>query len=164
TGAEPLLANAPGHTKTPGETVAHYTELLNRGDTSVHKADFAPDAYRTELNDQLRSDRRLILASRVGQVLASHVAGTQAPFALPTRDGGALVIGRVDQRYVVTSAGGRSVRLDAPLAALAGRQVVTKQIERRSVELLAFHVPRAGSSAPVELVAASRADVAATGA
>ncbi|MDQ1286841.1 MAG: hypothetical protein QG622_406, partial [Actinomycetota bacterium] len=39
TGAEPLLANAPGHTKTPGETVAHYTELLNRGDTSVHKAD-----------------------------------------------------------------------------------------------------------------------------
>lgn len=164
TGAVPLGPTAPGLVKTPAEVIAHYTELLNRGDSSAYKGDFAPDAYRTELNDQLAADRKLILTSGAGQVTASHTSGTQPPFALPTQDGGALVVGRIDQRYVVTVAAGRkSVRLDPQLAALAGRPVVATRVERRSVEVLAFYVPKAGSRAQVNLIAASRTDVAATG-
>jgi hypothetical protein len=164
TGADPLPPDARGLVKTPAEVLAHYTELLNRGDASAYRADFAADAYRTELNDQLRSDRKLILTSGTGRVLASHRTGPQAPYALPTRDGGALVVGRVDQRYVVTVAAGRGpVRLDAQLSALAGRTSVTARVERRSVEVLAFHVPKAGSSALTELVAAARTHIAATG-
>jgi len=84
---------------------------------------------------------------------------------LPTQDGGALVIGRVDQRYSVTVAPGRAaVRLDPQLAALTGRQVVSRRLDRWSVEVLAFYVPKASRSAKVDLIAASRTDVVASGA
>jgi len=87
-----------------------------------------------------------------------------AVFAMPTQDGGALVVGRVDERYTATVTPGKgSVRLEPALAVLAGRTTVAQKLDRRSVEVLAFHVPRAGTADKITLVAASKADVAATG-
>jgi hypothetical protein len=165
TGAVPLAVDAPGLRQTPVQVLVRYTELLNRGDASAYRADFAPDAYRAELTQQLGVDRRLFVTAKAGQVTALHKLAPIGPFSLPTQDGGALVIGRIDQRYsVVVAPGRRAVRLDPPLAALAGRQMVTKKLDRWSVEVVAFYVPKAGSSAKITLIAASRVDVAAGGA
>jgi hypothetical protein len=164
-GAVPLAADAGGLRQTPVQVMVRYTELLNRGDASPYRVDFAPDAYRNELAQQLGADRKLFVTAKAGQVTALHKLAPVGPFALPTRDGGALVIGRVDQRYSVTVAPGRrAVRLDPQLAALAARQTVTKKLDRWSVEVVAFYVPKAGSSAKITLIAASRTDVAAVGA
>jgi hypothetical protein len=164
-GSVPLAADAPGQQQPPTQVLTRYTELLNRGEVSAYRADFAPDAYRAELAQQLAADRKLFVTAKAGQVTALHKWAPVGPFALPTRDGGALVIGRIDQRYsVVVAPGRRAVRLDPELAALAARQVVTKKLDRWSVEVLAFYVPKAGSPAKITLIAASRTDVAAAGA
>jgi hypothetical protein len=79
-------------------------------------------------------------------------------------DGGALVVLAIDQAYVVdVAAGAGAVTADADLAALAGRTQFTSSLNRRAVELLAFHVPARGARSTVTLVAASKADVSATG-
>ena len=164
-GADPVAPTAGGLVRTPTDVLVRYTDLLNRGDASTYRGDFAPDAFRHELDRQLASDRKLFSAARAGQVADLHKFAPVGPFALPTLDGGALVVGRIDQRYQVTVAPGRgAVQLDPPLAALAGRQVVTKRVDRWSVEVLAFYVPKAGSSSKIRLIAASRTDVAAVGA
>jgi hypothetical protein len=164
-GATPLAPHQAGLVRTPTEVLRRYTDLLNRGDASAYRGEFAPDAYRTELTDQLGADRKLFATAGAGQVTALHKFAPVGPFAMPTADGGAIVIGRVDQRYQVVVAPGRGpVRLDAPLAALAGRPSVSRHLDRWSVEVLAFAVPKAGSSAKITLIAASRTDVAASGA
>jgi len=163
-GARTLEPGATGLAASPADTVNHYAELLNRGDASSFTSQFSTDAYRTELNAQLAADRRDFQSRGVGQVTAVHSVAGDPPLAMPTLDGGALVIGRVDQQYTATVTAGRgSVRLDQQLAVLAGRPTVSSQLERRSVEVFAFHVPRAGSSDKITLVAASRSDVSATG-
>lgn len=163
-GAPVLPPAAPGLVATPEQALTRYTDLLNRGDASAFVGQFTADAFRTELTDQLGADRKAFASDGVGQVTAAHVLAADAPLALRTLDGGALVIGRIDETYTATVTPGRgSVRLDPQLAALAGRATVSHQLVRRSVEVVAFHVPRAGSSDRITLVAASKADVSATG-
>jgi hypothetical protein len=163
-GAPVLGAAATGLAATPADTVARYAELLNRGDASPYAAQFATDTYRTELTSQLGTDRAAFQKVGVGEVLAQHTASKDAPLAMRTKDGGALVIGRIDQRYTATVSPGRgSVRLDPQLAVLVGKPSIAVSLERRSVQVLAFYVPPVGTTGPITLLAASKSDVSATG-
>jgi len=163
-GSPVLGPDAAGLAATPAETLTRYADLLTRGDASAYVRQFGADRYRRELTDQLGADRQAFSQRGVGQVLAAHTVAAGAPMAIPTQDGGALVIGRVDERYTaaVTQAGG-SIRLDDALAALVGRATLAHGLDRRSVEVFAFHVPRAGTADTITLLAASRSEVAATG-
>jgi hypothetical protein len=163
-GTRTLAPAATGLACPPAEVVARYADLLNRGKDSASAAQFADDIFRQELTNQLGADRTAFAAVGIGQVLSQHTVGADPPLAIATRDGGALVIGRLDQRYTATVNPGRgSVRLDTQLATLAGRATVSTNLERRSVEVVALQVPKAGSSEKITLVAASRSDVSATG-
>jgi hypothetical protein len=163
-GAPTLAPDATGLAATPQDTVARYADLLNRGDASSYTGQFTADPYRRELTEQLGSDRQSFASKGVGQVLAAHAVEPGSLFAMRTQDGGALVVGRIDERYTATVTPGKgSVQLDPSLAVLAGRATISRQLERRSVEVVAFHVPRAGTNARITLVAASKADVSATG-
>jgi hypothetical protein len=164
TGAVRLAADASGLVASPSAVITHYTDLLNRGDASAYRNDFSADQFRTELNNQLKTDRAAAGSIGVGAVMSSHSVAPGPVFALATVNGGALVIGRVDQKYMVTVTRGRgSVQLDQQLAALAGRVAVGVRLERTAAQTLAFYVPRAGSAGKVTLLAASKADIAASG-
>jgi hypothetical protein len=164
TGAIALAADAAGLVQSPNVVIAHYTDLLNRGDVSAYHNEFSADQFRTELNNQLKTDRAAAGSIGVGSVTSSHHVAPGPVFALATVDAGAVVIGRVDQKYVVTVARGKgSVQLDQELAALAGRAGVGTRLERTAVQTLAFYVPKAGGAGKITLLAASKADVAATG-
>jgi hypothetical protein len=163
-GSAVLGPGAPGLASTPADTIAHYTDLLNRGDASAYLGQFSVDVYRQQLTTQLGVDRRNFMGGGVGGVIAQHAVPPGAPFAMATLDGGALVIGRVDQTYTATVTPGKgSARLDPQLAALAGRPTISKSLVRHSVEVLAFHVPPAGTADKITLLAAGRWDVSATG-
>jgi hypothetical protein len=97
-------------------------------------------------------------------VVSLHTVAPDPILVMATLDGGALVIGRVDERYSATVTNGHGgVRLDQQLAVLAGRPAVAHRLERQSVEVLALLVPRVGTSQPITLLAASKSIVAATG-
>jgi hypothetical protein len=163
-GAATLAPTAPGLTCPPAEAVARYADVLNRGDTSAYRGQFTPDVFRAELTNQLGADRKAFESRAIGDVLSTHAVAPEAPLAIATLDGGALVIGRLDQRYTATVTPGRgSVTLDAELAALVGRPSVSTSLERRSVEVVALYVPKAGTAGKISLIAASRSDVSATG-
>ena len=97
TGAVRLASDAGGLQATPATVLAHYTDLLNRGTASVYGAEFSPDQFRTELYNQLGTDRAAVASIGVGTVMAVHTVPPGPVFALATVDGGALVIGRADQ-------------------------------------------------------------------
>jgi hypothetical protein len=78
------------------------------------------------------------------------------------RDGGAIVIGAVTQKYTVAvKAGQPGAKVDPALAALAGGKVqFGKSFTRTAVEVVAFAVPKRGGG-PITVFAAQKGDVAA---
>jgi hypothetical protein len=167
-GAAALSPTATGLAATPADALARYTDLLNRGDASSYAKDFTVDTFRSQLTTQLGADRKAFESVDLGDVMASHALAKDAPFALRTRDGGALVIGRIDQTWTVTIAAGKgSAKLDPALAVLVGKPSISQRLERHAVEVVALYVPKAGAGAgaaeKITLLAASKSDVSATG-
>ena len=162
-GAQVLAPDAgSGLVAAPTQVLRRYAGRLTSGRTP---AGVAPDAYADELLGRLRSDRERLGAKGVATVSAVHVPAKGPVLALRTSDGGALVVGAVEQTYVVTVGKGKgSVTVTDPaLASLFGRPTITRELRRTSLEVFAFAVPAAGSGAPVRLLAASRTDLRATG-
>ncbi len=167
-GAQVLRPAAPaGLVRSPQDVVAAYARVLTAARAGAGGADadlFTPDAFRSELATQLAADRRALGARDVAEVTSVHRPADSGVLALRTADGGALVVAALQQQYVVTVGRGKgSVTLDRPTAALFGKDTVARQLRRTSVETLAFSVPPAGNPGKVRLIAASKADIRATG-
>jgi hypothetical protein len=163
-GAQPLAPSVAGLVRTPAVVLSHYAEVLGRGEASDYQNEFAPDDFRTQLTDQLGRDRAAFSSIDVGVVTSQYSVAPDGPLSMATTDGGALVIGRIDQLYQVVVAKDKgSVALDQQLAALAGRATVTTQLQRTAAQTFAFYVPKAGGGGKVVLLAASKSDTGATG-
>jgi hypothetical protein len=164
TGATTLDPVAGDLAMTPAQVAVRYADVLNRGPASDFAAAFAPDTYRTQLNARLGSDRAAILRGGLATLTSTHGPVPDAVFAVRTADGGALVLLALRQRYVVTVTPGKgAVTADPDLAALAGRSTFSARLDRTASEVLAFRVPAGGRPTQVQLVAAGKADVAASG-
>lgn len=161
----PLLPPAvtTGLVRAPSAIVTDYAAALMSSTPSATGNRFAPDQFREQVAGQLAADRRTLAAGGVARVDASHRPSADGLVSLRTQDGGALVVGALEQLYTVTVRGGAGqVTLDADLAALAGVARIGRSLQRTSVETLAFRVPPAGGG-PVSLLAAAKGDVSAVG-
>ena len=161
-GAPALTGSAAGYLIAPGTVATQYADLLNRGTASPAGRLFTPDVFSQQVSHQLATDRAAFI--RYGTVSARQAAAAGAVLALRTQDGGALVIAELTQTYLVTvrpDAG--TVKVDPALAALAGKSRFAHQVTRTSQEIVAFVVPAQGSSQRIRVVAAAKADLAATG-
>ena len=169
-GAPMLAPTAGGLAMTPEQVAIRYADVLNRGPASAFAGAFTADTYRTQLNARLGSDRAAIVKSGVATLVSAHSTVPGAVYAVQTADGGALVVVALRQDYrVLVTRGKGAVTADPDLAALAGRSTFSVRLDRIASEVLAFHVPpappagQAGQAAQVQLVAAGKADVSATG-
>ena len=149
-----------GLVRSPSAVLAGYAHALQAGSTG---GGFAPDQFREQVAGQEAADRRTLGGPGIAEVSGVQRPSSDGLLALRTEDGGALVIGALEQLYRVTVRPGKGqVRLDADLAALAGVPRVGRRLQRTAVEVLAFHVPAAGRGA-ISLVAATKGDVSALG-
>ncbi|MFI7589603.1 hypothetical protein ACIB24_21255 [Spongisporangium articulatum] len=154
TGATALPADATsGLAMSPAKALSGYAAYLNsRGGT----AGFKRSSYSDQVIGGYVSTRKRL--SKVATVTSRHRAMSGAPVAIRTTDGGAVVIGELEQTYTLKTKNNRAVQLtDKQLQALAGgKKAFGKTFTRTSVEVIVLYVPRSGD---VTVVAAQKGDV-----
>lgn len=157
-GAEMLPAGAPGLAATPEQVLGGFAAYLDAGAKATATRPFRRSAFSDEVVRQLAADRKEL--KQVATVSSRHtVVGD--PFAVRTKDGGALVVGRFEHRRVITVKKGKgTVKFaDPALAALAGgKKQFKKKITRTAVEVVVFAVPPSGKGR-ITPIAAQKGDV-----
>jgi hypothetical protein len=159
TGSALVAADADGFVASPKEVLSGFAGYLNAGAKTSSSRQFQRSIYSDQLLQQLAADRKGLKA--VATVSSKHVVAAGEPLALRTADGGALVIGELEQTYVIRIKKGKGkVKVtDKRLAALAGGTAqIRKTLTRTAVEVVVFHVPARGTGL-ITVVAAQKGDV-----
>ena len=162
-GAEALAPSGPADLlRSPLDALTRYADVLTRGPASPDAKSFAPNTFTTQVTGQQQTDRTGL--AKIATVTATHAVVPDTVFAVRTADGGALVVGRLQQKVsIVVKPDAGTVKVsDLDLAALAGRSVFRKSVTRVSAELVALYVPPAGSTL-IDVIAAEKADLTVTG-
>ena len=161
-GSAPIAADATGLLLSPGETLAHYADVLANGDASKFAGAFPADFFRTYIETKRAAYSESLKA--VATVTETYTPASDGIVALATADGGAIVVGAMTTQTTIAVAQG-SVALDDPFeAALAGRASVTKGSVRTWTDVIAFYVPPAGSTTTqIQVLAAEHALTSVTG-
>lgn len=164
TGSPAVSADASGLVLTPKEVLSRFAGYLNGGARTSASAPFRRSVYSDQLLQRLAGDKRV--AKKVGGTVTSKhsVVEDTPPLAVRTADGGALVIGELSQKYVLTVKKGKgTIRIDdKDLQALAGgKKSFSSSITRTALEVVVFSVPPRGKG-QITVVAAQKGDVKAT--
>jgi hypothetical protein len=143
----------------PEKLAEAYADLINNGENSSFAQDFdtSEDLLLPSIkqNQQQRLDQFNQTATDTGQLQFQATAGTAAPVALTTNDGGAIVAVEVHENDVVTPTNADAViRLEnnAVVKALAGVEQSAKGFETTYTDQLFFYVPLEGTNDPIRLL------------
>jgi hypothetical protein len=161
TGSPMLPSDADGYVASPEEVLRGFASYLNAGAKTTAKLPYARSIYSDQLLQRLAGDSKALKA--VATVSSTHTVGPaeDPPLAIKTADGGALVIGELQQTYLVKIKKGKgSVKIsDQDLAALAGgKKQFSTSITRTAVEVVVFTVPPRGKGL-ITVIAAQKGDV-----
>ena len=157
-GADPVPADAEGLLMTPTSALAKYAKVLTVGPNAKEADFFGADEFRGQIAERLIDDRKA-LKSVVKKITDRHVADPKSILALRTSDGGALVVGVIEQTYVITlKTDAGKITPHGSFAGLTTRTSFTKKLTRTSLEVVALSVPKTGGGV-VRLIAAQKADV-----
>ena len=144
---------------TPAEAVEHYVDLLNNGDASQYKDQFADDYFRSDLAQ---------LVATVQQGMEANNGTQQQIFTLPdnaikimrSTDGGDLVVARIDSEWTRQAGEGReSLPASDAEKALFGDGTATSTMKVTYVNVIAMYVPPADSGQQITAVGAERQPV-----
>jgi hypothetical protein len=162
TGAPVVSPDASGLVLAPKDVLAGYAEYLNKRALTPNSKNFRRSTYSDQILDRLAADQKALKA--VATVTSTHSVVPGEPFALRTKDGGALVIGALSQEYKISVKKGKGTVgvSDADLAALAGgKKSFSKSFTRTASEVLVFRVPPRGGG-PITVIAAQKGDIEAS--
>lgn len=154
-----LSSDAAGLVATPSEVLAGYARYLNKGAKASDSKRYRRSTYSDQVVRRVLKDRKAL--AKVATLTSSHRVGTERPLALRAKDGGALVIGVLQQTTTITVKRGKGkvAITDKELAALAGGDAsITKKLTRTALEVVAFRVPLKGEGL-ITVVAARKGDV-----
>jgi len=139
TGAAQLELDDPDVSPTPGDALAGYVTLLQKGPTSAGNDDFAPDTYR----EQLFTARKVLTAAAKkakGSYSDSVTYDENDAYTLQTADGGALVFSPI----TITSTfkvKGAKVSIPAADKALLTGGALTTQVVHTYQDLIVLYIP-----------------------
>lgn len=152
-GAPVLPADAqPAHgalVATPVQALTEYARLLQTG--KAQGVSFGQDSVVKSVRDNAALQARQV--SKIATFSQTHALGTDAVYAVRTRDGGALVIGDLERVDTFTVKKGQG-HLAPPVAykALAGGITkITSKAVVRTAEVVALVIPPAGGG-PVQVI------------
>ncbi|RYV50673.1 hypothetical protein EUA98_12555 [Pengzhenrongella frigida] len=166
-GSAPLAADADGLLAAPNDVVAHYADVLLNGDASPFVAEFAaPDPYRQGITSG-REPFAQIASQTKGTFTETYTPDADQTFALATADGGAIVVAAMSTASSL-SFSGASLPLPAEFAALSGGALAPGAALRSNLEVtysdvIAFYVPPAGATTPVQVLGAEHIRTSVTG-
>lgn len=145
----------------PASVLAQYADVLANGDASTYAPTHPQDFFRQTI-EAARANMQAAVAP-VGTVAETYVPRADAPVALATADGGAIVVGAIDTTTTLAIAE-PGIDLDPTTAALAGKPRVTSSLVSTWADVLVFYVPPAGSeTTQVQLLAGEHARTSVAG-
>jgi hypothetical protein len=149
-----------GLAATPKEVISGFAGYLTMVAKTTSSKQYRRSVFSDQLLRQLAADKKGLKS--VATVTSTHrVDPAVTPLAVRTSDGGALVIGSLQQTYEVkVKKGSGTVKVSDPdLAALAGgKKQFSKSFTRTADEVVVFNVPPRGRGL-ITLIAAEKADV-----
>ena len=159
-GSPPVAADSTEPLVPPGEVVARYVDVLTSGEASVHAPTFAPDPLRTGIASTRDAFAQLVGAN--GTLAETYTAVAEAPTALATADGGAVVVGAIDTVTGITLVDS-TLTLGDQNAALLGTPTVASNLTITWLSTVVFYVPPAGSTEQVQMLGAEHTTVQVAG-
>lgn len=159
-GSAPVAADSTELAVAPADVVTQYVDLLTKRDESEFADAFTPDPLRTAVA-QTR-DAFVGVVGANGSLTETYTPDEYGTAAIATADGGAIVVGTI--RTVTTiSLTDSTMRIGDQTAALLGKDTITANVEIQWLSVVAFHVPPAGSTDPIEVLGAEHSRIQATG-
>ncbi len=154
-GSEQLEPDAEGLLISPAETVSAYADVLNKGEESKQRKNFAEDQYQELLDEELKGLKEsLDVAGKVTQ--ETKEAGST--MAMSTFDGGAIVFGGMtsEQTYEKTVAQAKMKVGSLVAAKNDGEADVTSKLTAVYQHMIAFYVPAEDSDEKISVLGAER--------
>ncbi|WP_309135521.1 hypothetical protein [Cellulomonas sp.] len=154
-GSPELPPDAEGLLVPPGEVGARYADVLTHGDGSEHAASFAPDSFRSTVQETRSALASSLQGAGAGALTETYVPAAEPVVTLGTADGGALVVTEMTTTSTVTLAGGATIPVEPFYAALAGGATTAgTSFSRVFTGVLVVYVPPADAGAPAQVLAA----------
>lgn len=139
---------------SPTEVLARYADVVSNGDESEHAALFAADPFRAGWDQVIGALSEAIAdAGTVVQTAAPAPPGT---VSIGTADGGAIVLGAIDQTTLVERTEEDSTLTVGDNLSYYGENDVAGSLTTRFYLTVAFYVPPAGSEAQVQVLGAEQ--------
>ena len=150
-GAAPVPVDSAVLTMSPDAVLAGYLDLLTNGDASPNATAFRPDPLR----DGIAATRTAYteLVGENGTLVETYSPTGGELQAIGTFDGGAIVVGAFETVTTI-SLSDSTLTLGGEVAALLGKSTVETSLAFTWLSIVAFHVPPAGSTDPVEVLGA----------
>jgi hypothetical protein len=164
-GSEEVAPDDASLLVSPQDAVSQYADLLTAGDASAFVGNFQPKD-----EDQFRSFIAMWNAEQVGALSDDRVEGTVtltvtpkegAPiFSVRTADGGAITMFALTMTEQLEAMEGAVLRPSTPTAqALLSGVEPTNRLRSGFIDMVALHIPPAGSSAQITLLGYSHVQV-----
>ena len=159
-GSSPVAPDSADLAVPPTDVLAQYVDLLTNRDQSPYANAFTPDPLRAAVA-QTR-DAFVGVVGANGSLTETYTPDAHGLAAIATADGGAIVVGTI--RTVTTiSLTDSTMKIGDQTAALLGKDTITSNLEIQWLSVVAFHVPPAGSTDPIEVLGAEHSRIQAAG-
>lgn len=159
-GSAPVPADADALAVPPADVLARYVDVLTNRDASAYTTTFAADPLRQGI--AATRDAFTGLVADNGTLAETYAPVEGGPFAIATAKGGAIVMGAVRTVTTITLSDS-TLNIQDQTAALLGKQTVASNLTITWVSMVAFAVPPAGSTDPIQVLGAEHSRISVTG-
>ena len=159
-GSAPVGVNSQDLAVAPNEVVERYVDVLTNRDTSEFAESFTADPLRQGIAQT--KDAFVGVVGRNGTLTETYQPDEAGAVAMATADGGAIVVGTIRTVTTITLADS-TLKIADQTAVLLGTDTVRTSLEIQWLSVVAFAVPPAGSTDPVEVLGAEHSRVQVTG-
>lgn len=159
-GSPVLAPDSDALTVPPGEVIGRYVDLLTNGAASAQVPFFAEDPLRVGI--AATRDAYTAVVGENGTLTETYQPNADAPIAIGTADGGAIVVGGFRTVTTITLSES-TLNIGDQTAALLGGSSVRTNLAMTWLSTVAFVIPPAGSTEPVRMLGAEHSLVGVTG-
>ncbi|HZK04926.1 MAG TPA: hypothetical protein VFC82_03660 [Actinomycetaceae bacterium] len=154
TGSAPVAPDSDTLRFTPQATLEAYVDILNNGDDSESAGDFEADPFRTGYAQTVQSLASAVEAA--GTATQQSAVGDDGTHSIGTHEGGAIVVGTVDQVLTVQRTVEDATLTVGPNLAYGGEPGVSGSLIATYLTTIAFYVPPSDSEEPVTVLGAEQ--------
>nr|NLD39638.1 hypothetical protein [Actinomycetales bacterium] len=141
-GSAPVAPDASGLLMSPEAALGAYVDLLNNREESASSGSFAEEPFRANWGQTL--DQLASAVEVAGTAAQVSEVSPEGSYSIATHDGGAIVVGAINQTLTVTRTVEGSTLNVGPSLAYGGESTVQGSLTATYLATVAFYIPPEG--------------------